>query len=117
MSVSREQVFQIVSEVNDRTKLELTEQLNQLTSAINRLQPPSVEPYLPVSINPLIRDDNASLDLIKSLPEFKGDSVSYPAWRSAAHFAMNYYKQGSERYYIAMGIFRKPTQTKGHSMY
>lgn len=105
MSVTREQVLEIVSVATENTKQDLAEQLNQLTLAVNRLSPPSVQSYKPVSINPLV-SDNASLDLIKSLPEFKGDPSTYPAWRTAAHFAMKYYQEGSEKYYIAMGIFR-----------
>lgn len=106
MFANREEVLDIVNTSNERTKQELGEQIRRLTLAVSRLEPASVEPFLPVSINPLIEQNNASLDLIKSLPEFKGESSTYPAWRSAAEFAMNYYKEGSERYYVAMGIFR-----------
>lgn len=106
MLLNKEQVEKIVNETNERTRQQLSEQINRLTLAIDQLKPLSVEQYDPVSINPLVPENTSSLDLIKSLPEFSGDSVSYPAWRSAAEFAINYYPEGSEKYYIAMGIFR-----------
>lgn len=120
MSISREQVLEIIKIASDNTRQEIDEKieaseyarqelaakLDTLTLALGRLEIPSVEAYTPVTINPTIDSGNCSLDLIKSLPEFSGDASSYPAWRSAASFAMKYYNEGSERYYVALGILK-----------
>lgn len=88
------------------------DQVNGLTAQLNALRPVVVQPYQAVRINPDIDSGTTSLDLIKSLPEFSGDSSSYPAWRSAASFAMDYYPVGSEKFYVATGILRnKITQS------
>lgn len=115
MSVSREQVVEIVNTSTERTTQAFSEQLMEITEAIKRLAPPTVQVYKPVSIDPLVIDNNASSDLIKSLPEFKGTSQSYPAWRTAAKFAMEYYKTGSEKYNIALGIFRNKITESANS--
>lgn len=57
-------------------------------------------------IDPNVDSGNGSLDLIKSVPEFDGDKKAYPAWRKAASFAMAYYPENSEKYYVATGILR-----------
>ena len=106
MIVTREQVLEIVRTTNERTTQELVNRIEEISLALGSLQPPNVEPYLPVSINPAIAPCNSSLDLIKSLPEFSGEASSYPTWRSAANFANNYYYEGSEKYYLAIGILR-----------
>lgn len=84
----------------------LRTQLNQLTTQLNALKPIVVEPFKPVVIDPAVDSANASLDLIKSLPEFDGKAESYPAWRAAAIFAMEYYPESSEKSYVATGILR-----------
>lgn len=106
MSVTREQVIEILRQQNELNKRELNAQLDEVMQTLRRLEPPSAESYIPVEINPTVVGGNTNMDLIKSIQEFKGDTASYPAWRSAAEFAIGYYKEGSEQYYVAMGIFR-----------
>lgn len=103
MSVSRDQIVDIVSASVEALTGSLQEQIRSLTQQFEQLNP-RVETFEPVTISRLHRGN--SLDLVKSLPEFKGESQAYPAWRDAAHFAMEYYPEGTENYYIAMGIFR-----------
>lgn len=81
----------------------VTATVDIIASQLQQLQIKKVETYEPVSLGGAT---GTSLDLTKSLPEFRGDLAAYPAWREAAHFAINYYKENTEPYYIAMGIFR-----------
>ena len=97
--MNQEQLQELISASVASARQEFATQLDELTAAISRLQAPRVETYAPVAINPHI-------DLIKSVAKFNGDSTAYSAWRTAAHFAKNCYTEGSEKYYIAMGIFR-----------
>lgn len=99
----RDEVIGIVTAAVDAMTEELREQIRTLTEQLQNLRPQRVEPYEPVT---LARTRGTSLDLIKSLPDFHGDISAYPAWRDAAHFAMSYYVEGTENYYIAMGILR-----------
>lgn len=84
----------------------LNTQIIRLTEQLNVLNPIAIEPFQPVQIDPNVNSTNFSLDLIKSLPEFDGNPASYPAWRSAASFAMEYYPENSEKSYVATGILR-----------
>lgn len=105
--VTAEHVEQLILAATARLNTGFNERLNALTAQINDLRPAVVEPFRPVVIDPLVNSGNASLDLIKSLPEFDGNSSSsYPAWRSAAKFAMEYYPENSEKFYVATGILR-----------
>lgn len=100
---TRDEIVGLVTATVDVMTEELKAQLNIIASQLQQLQIKKVETYEPVSLGGAT---GMSLDLIKSLPEFKGDLAAYPAWREAAHFAINYYKENTEPYYIAMGIFR-----------
>lgn len=108
--VTAEHVDELIRAAANRIQTNLQTNLNtrlaQLTAQVNELRPPVVEPFQPVAINPGIDCVNSSLDLIKSLPEFDGNCSSYPAWRAAAKFAMEYYPENSEKYYVATGILR-----------
>lgn len=84
----------------------LITQITHLTQQLDTLKPTVIEPFQPVTIDPEVNSTNFSLDLIKSLPEFDGNMASYPAWRSAASFAMKYYPENSEKSYVATGILR-----------
>lgn len=84
----------------------ITTKINHLEQQINQAVPPPIEEFQPVVIDPNIESGNASLDLIKSVPEFNGDIETYPGWRAAALFAMNYYPENSEKFYVATGILR-----------
>lgn len=103
--ISREQIVDIVSASVEVLSKRLTAQVDELVGKFEQLQPPTVQKYEPVSVPP-VGALGHSLDLIKSLPEFKGTYSAYPAWRDAAHFAMAYYLEGTANHYIAMGIFR-----------
>lgn len=103
---TNQQVEALIREATTALNNAFTDRLNDLSIQINQLKPPEIEPFQPVVINPVINCGNASLDLIKSLPEFDGDAVTYPAWRKAAEFAMTYYPENSEKFYVATGILR-----------
>lgn len=103
--ISREQIVDIVSASVEALSERLTAQVDELVGKFEQLQPPTVQKYEPVSVPP-VGALGHSLDLIKSLPEFKGTYSAYPAWRDASHFAMAYYLEGTANHYIAMGIFR-----------
>lgn len=100
---SREEILRIVEAAVEVMTTDLTRQIASLTEQLQGLKPPSVEAYEPAVLG---QSKGTSLDLIKSLPEFKGDTKAYPAWRDAAKFAIDYYTEGTENFYIAVGIFR-----------
>lgn len=112
--VTADHVDQLIRAETTRLTTQFTQRLNELTAQINAqvttqlnaIRPPVIEPFQPVVIDPQVDSGNSSLDLIKSLPEFDGNSSSYPAWRSAAKFAMEYYPENSEKFYVATGILR-----------
>lgn len=81
-------------------------QIAELTQAIQSVLPQKIETHRPVTIVEGVQSTHTDLNLIKSLQEFKGKMSEYPAWREAAKFALSYYTEGSEPYYIAMGILR-----------
>lgn len=101
-----EEVSQLIRDAVTGINSRVANDLNQIRTELQQIQPPRVTPFLPVAIYPNIPNNGTSLHLIKSLPEFKGEASEYPPWREAAHFAMRYYNEGSENYYIAMGILR-----------
>lgn len=100
---TRDEVLSLVSAGVEALTEDLKRQIASLTQQFANLTTQKVETYEPVKLG-VCR--GSSLDLIKSLPEFRGDMQSYPAWRDAAHFAIGYYTEGSENYYIAVGILR-----------
>lgn len=100
---TRDEVLSLVSAGVEALTEDLKKQIASLTQQFANLTTQKVETYEPVKLG-VCR--GSSLDLIKSLPEFRGDMQSYPAWRDAAHFAIGYYTEGSENYYIAVGILR-----------
>lgn len=104
--LSAQQVTDLVETSIRNLNTQFLERIDRLNAEINTLKPPVVEQFLPVEIDQHVGSGNASLDLIKSLPEFDGDTASYPAWRSAANFAMKYYPENSEKFYVATGILR-----------
>uniref|UniRef100_W8BQH7 Retrovirus-related Gag polyprotein from transposon gypsy n=1 Tax=Ceratitis capitata TaxID=7213 RepID=W8BQH7_CERCA len=99
-------VNSIVQSAVEVVRENFTQQMLQLTQAIQNILPQKIEPHKPVTIVEGVQSTHTDLSLIKSLPEFKGKMSEYPAWRNAAKFALSYYSEGSEPYYIAMGILR-----------
>lgn len=104
--LNKDQIEELIRSAATSLSDAFTERLNNLASQLEALAPPTVEVFKPVVIDRNVDSGNASLDLIKSLPEFDGDSASYPAWRNAAKFAMDYYPENSEKFYVATGILR-----------
>uniref|UniRef100_W8BTR9 Retrovirus-related Gag polyprotein from transposon gypsy n=1 Tax=Ceratitis capitata TaxID=7213 RepID=W8BTR9_CERCA len=83
-----------------RTELEQVRlQLRNLSSNNN------VTEYSVESIDSTIHCDE-SLDVIKSLPEFKGKINNYVSWREAANNSMSLYTRGSKKYFAALTILR-----------
>lgn len=82
------------------------EQLAELKREFQSILPKQIEVLRPVTIVEGVQSTHTDLNLVKSLPEFRGKISEYPAWREAARFAISYYTEGSEPYYIAMGILR-----------
>lgn len=101
--VSKQDVVDIVAASVEALTEQITQRLNNLTAQFQELIPARVVPHEPL---PRVQSRIASLDLIKSLPEFNGEMRAYPAWRDAAYFAMGFYVEGTDNHYIAMGIFR-----------
>lgn len=104
--MNRDQVMSLVEATLEVAREEFRTQIQTLNQAIQELRPPTIETHQPVNIVAGVISRQTDLNLIKSLPEFKGGHTEYPAWREAANFAINYYTVGSESYYIAMGILR-----------
>lgn len=104
--MNRNEVLSLVESVVDATRSEILQYIDSLTNAVEQLKPCQVKQLTPVAIQPGVVSGNTNLDLIKSLPQFGGNSSEYPAWRESAKFAINYYSKGSESYYVAMGILR-----------
>lgn len=103
MTMTRDELLRLVEASVETMTTRLTAQITDLTNQLQCLKPPSVEAYEPVALGNF---RGTSLDLVKSVPEFKGEIKAYPAWREAAHFAMNYYPPNTENNYIAVGILR-----------
>lgn len=114
--MNRSEVLSLVESAIEVTKEEILGQIRNLTIAVGQLGPNWVEPSVPVTIQPGTAAGNTNLDLIKSLPQFGGNATEYPAWRESAKFAMDYYTNGSEAYYVAMGILRNKIVGEANSI-
>lgn len=94
----------------------INSKFDELKEQVNLLNPTVAENFLPVAIDPRVDSGNTTFDLIKSVPEFDGDSKSYPSWRSSALFAMSYYPENSEKYYVSTGILRNKIVGKANTI-
>lgn len=65
----------------------------------------NVAEYATESIDSTINCEE-SLDVIKSLPEFRGKINNYVSWREAANNSMSLYTRGSKKYFAALTILR-----------
>lgn len=74
-------------------------QLQNLGSSNNVIE------YSVESIDSTIQCEE-NLDVIKSLPEFKGKITNYVSWREAANNSMSLYIRGSKKYFAALTILR-----------
>ena len=104
--ITAEQVNELILRTIETSQAQFNEKIENLTRQLNALNPPSVEIFQEITFDSNVDSGNASLDLIKSLPDFDGDATVYPAWRESAMFAMKYYPENSEKHYVATGILR-----------
>lgn len=65
----------------------------------------TVVEYKTQTIDDQIRCDE-TLDVIKSLPEFTGNTNIYVSWREAANNSISLYTKGSRKYFAALTILR-----------
>jgi len=82
--------------------------INELKQRLDSLAPPSTaEEFKDIAITPGV-ECNETLDIVKSIPEFKGDPIKYVSWRQAAVTAHKLFEpyQGSSKYYQAVAIMR-----------
>ena len=98
-----EAVKSIIDEKVEQVTADLEDQIRILTL---KLIPPKPEELKAVEINHLLVTQEKGLELVKSLPEFKGEISDYPGWRDKAKFAMKFYDEGSQSFYVATGILR-----------
>lgn len=90
------------------TKQEVEKQIADLTQRLKNLEPSSsVEEYKEIEILPNVTCEE-TLDIVKSVPEFKGDVTRYVSWRQAAFTAHKLFEPyvGSSKYYQAVAILR-----------
>lgn len=113
--VTAEHVQEIVRAATAHYNGVVNQKLDELAARLNELKPPVTEPYKAVIIDPTVDSGDAKLDLIKSLPEFDGNPANYPAWRAATKFAMEYYPENSEKYYVATGILRNKVTSSANA--
>ena len=82
--------------------------IDELTKRFSVLETPyRVEECKPIEIIPGLVC-NESLDIVKSIPKFDGNSVRYVSWRQAAVTAHKLYEgyEGSSKYYQVAAIIR-----------
>jgi len=97
-----------IKQAVDQTKSELQATINELTNRVSSLEPISkAEDYKEIELTPGVQCDE-TLDIVKSIPEFKGDATKYVSWRQAAVTAHKLFKPyaGSSKYYQAVAILR-----------
>lgn len=106
----------IVSRINELTEENkqvnegVLDKIEELTDKVNsvHLQSASVVAYEPISVVlPTVKCE-ISLDVVKSIPDFSGESAKYISWRQAVKTAMKLFQpyEGSERHYQAVAIIR-----------
>lgn len=97
-----------IQQAVQRTKESFEATIADLTRRLQSLEPPSaVEAYKEIEIVPN-KTCEETLDIIKSVPEFKGDPTRYVSWRQAATTAHKLFEPyvGSSKYYQAVAILR-----------
>lgn len=90
------------------TKNEFQSIIANLTAQVESLRPPSApEDYREIEIRSGVQCDE-SLDIVKSVPEFKGEQEKYVSWRQAATTAHKLFEPhvGSSKYFQAVAILR-----------
>lgn len=107
-----------VTQATERTRSEFRNIVDQLNARIDALQPPSAaEEYKDIEIIEGVECDEP-LDIVKSLPEFKGEGFRYISWRQAAVTAHKLFEryQGSSKYYQAVAIIRNKVVGRADSV-
>jgi len=67
-----------------QTSRDFQARVDTLTQRLAALETPvQVEEYKPIEVRPGV-ECNESLDIVKSLPEFKGEQEKYVSWRQSA---------------------------------
>lgn len=97
-----------VRQATEQTRSEFQGIIDELNGKINALQAPSaVEEYKDIEIEEGVECDE-TLDIVKSVPEFKGEASKYVSWRQAAVTAHRLFERyrGSSKYYQAVAILR-----------
>jgi len=97
-----------ISQATERTKADFQSIVDQLTGRLAALETPiQVEEYKPIQVINGV-ECTESLDIVKSVPEFNGDSKKYVSWRQSAITAHDLFKrfEGSTRYYQTVAILR-----------
>lgn len=97
-----------IREATERTRQEFQATVDDLTRRLTTLETPTVvEEHREIEIVAGV-ECNETLDLVKSVPEFKGDASTYISWRQAAKNAHKLYEGyvGSSKYYQAVAILR-----------
>ena len=92
----------------EQSRKEFQATIDELNAKLNSLQPPSAaEEFAEITIDPNV-ECSETLDIVKSIPEFKGDPVKYVSWRQAAVTAHKIFEPfaGSSKYYQAVAILR-----------
>lgn len=91
-----------------RTRQDFENTIRDLSARVDSLEPPSAaEEYREIQIRPGVQCDE-TLDIVKSVPEFKGEPQRYVSWRQAAITAHKLFEPyvGSSKYYQAVAILR-----------
>lgn len=97
-----------IVQATNRTKQEFQDTINELSNRLRALEPTAlVVEHKPIEIITGVQCDE-TLDIIKSVPEFRGDANRYVSWRQAAVTAHKLFEPfaGSSKYYQAVAILR-----------
>jgi len=97
-----------IRRATEQSRAEFQATIDQLNERLNGLQPPSAAvEFKEITIDPSV-ECSETLDIVKSIPEFKGDPVKYVSWRQAAVTAHKLFEPfaGSSKYYQAVAIIR-----------
>lgn len=97
-----------IKEATEQTRREFQTTVDELTRRLTILETPTVTiEHKEIEIVSGV-ECNETLDVVKSVPEFCGDTSRYISWRQAATTAHKLYEKyvGSSKYYQAVAILR-----------
>lgn len=107
-----------IRQATEQTRTEFQDMIAELNRKITALQAPSVvEEYKEIEIVQGVLCDEP-LDIVKSVPEFKGEASKYVSWRQAAVTAHRLFEpyKGSSKYYQAVAILRNKIVESANSV-